>query len=344
MRLIPAAGPPEGGRGWTLGASVLLHVAAVLALLLVVRRPDPDGGVAPSYELVFDSLPGVPDGPPDQAPPPPAPAPREDALPGPVSPPALAPPEPDATPTPPAPAPSAAPAPEPTPPPPPSEAAVPDTPAPPPQVRVTPPDLPAPAAPLVPDLVMPTPPPIAAPPRPAPARPAPPPRPRMAPPPSLGSLSSPMELSFGPAPQRPAAPRMVAPAGSVASRSLDLTPGPPKPVTRQAALSRGDIDFDARAAALGADWMDGVRAFWLRHRYYPRQAAENGEDGTVELELTVNRLGKVQSAVVRGRSGSSWLDMAAVGTFRSAQLPPLPPEVGESRTVTIPIHYILLRR
>ena len=147
-----------------------------------------------------------------------------------------------------------------------------------------------------------------------------------------------MDLSLAPAPSRPAAPRAGAPPGSVASRSLDLTPGAPKP-----GPSRSDAFFDARAAALGADWMQGVRAYWLRHRYYPRQAAENGEDGTVDLELTVNRYGRVQAAVVKSRSGSAWLDMAAVGTFRNAQLPPLPPEVGEQHTVTISIHYQLLR-
>lgn len=89
--------------------------------------------------------------------------------------------------------------------------------------------------------------------------------------------------------------------------------------------------------------MEGVRGYWLRHRYYPRQAAENGEDGTVDVELVVNRYGVVQSATVVSRSGSAFLDMAAVGTFRGAQLPPIPREIEAPYTVTLTIHYILLR-
>ena len=131
---------------------------------------------------------------------------------------------------------------------------------------------------------------------------------------------------------------MGAPRGSVASRSLDLSPGAPKP-----GPNRQEAFFDARAAKLGADWMEGVRAYWLRHRYYPQQAAQNGEDGTVDVELVVDRYGRVQSATVVQRSGSSFLDMAAVGTFRGGQLPPLPREVEAPYKVTLTINYLLLR-
>jgi protein TonB len=82
----------------------------------------------------------------------------------------------------------------------------------------------------------------------------------------------------------------------------------------------------------------------VRHRYYPRQAAENGEDGTVVIELTVSRSGRVEAARVVSRSGSQWLDMAAIGTFRDGQLPPFTPEMREDRiTFTIPITYYLIR-
>ena len=77
---------------------------------------------------------------------------------------------------------------------------------------------------------------------------------------------------------------------------------------------------------------------------FPRQAAESGEDGTVQVELVVNRLGKVESVEISRRSGSPWLDMAALSTWRSAQLAPFPAENTDPRvTITLTINYILLR-
>ena len=44
------------------------------------------------------------------------------------------------------------------------------------------------------------------------------------------------------------------------------------------------------------------------------------------------------------RSGSQWIDMAALGTFRNAQLPPFTNEMREDRlTFPIPITYYLIR-
>ena len=156
--------------------------------------------------------------------------------------------------------------------------------------------------------------------------------------PPPGTFGNPMDLSFAPGPTRLAAPRLGSRPGSVASRSLDLSTGPGKAPNRQEAF------FDARAARIGEAWKDGLMSYWLRHRYYPRQALEAGDDGQVELELTVNRLGKVEAVSVQARSGSTWLDMAAQSTWRGAQLSPLPAEVaGDRITFSITINYILLR-
>lgn len=185
-------------------------------------------------------------------------------------------------------------------------------------------------------------------PQPAPPLPAPPPRPaprvaaprpRPLPPPAAGTFANPLDLNFGPAPTRLAAPRTTAPRGSVASRSTDLSLG-----ALRAGPNRQEAFFDARANALGADWMQGVHAFWIQHRYYPRQAIEAREDGSVDLEMTVDRTGRVLSANVVSRSGSTWLDMAAAGTFRGALLPPLPIQISAPYTVTITINYQLIIR
>ena len=143
-----------------------------------------------------------------------------------------------------------------------------------------------------------------------------------------------MTLGFGPARPRPAA------RGSVASRAIDLSPPP-----ERQGPSRSDPYALIRAANASADWNRGLLQFWLRHRYYPSQAAENGEQGSVTIQLTVNRSGKVEAVDVLSRSGSQWLDLAAVGTFRGAQLPPFTNEMRQDRlTFPIPITYYLVRR
>lgn len=366
-RLLPALPPPGRHRSWTIVVSVLLHVLLLAAVLLFTRKPPEEGGGAPSYDLVFEGPagtppPGTPDAAaaapesapvPQAAPPPAAPA-QPDAPAGPPTPAPLAPPVPDAAPpapppvapsipvpneAPPAPAPPAAPLPAPAQP-------VPVTPEPSPLAAAPEPTAPsAPAAvrleapqeeqrPASPAPIMPQPPP----PLPAPRPPAPPPafRPRSAPPP--GSFSNPMDLSFAGPQSRPGAPRIGAPRGSVASRSLDLSPG-----SSHTEPTRQDAFFDARAAAAGQDWKDGLMSYWLKHRYYPRQAAEAGEDGRVEIEMTVNQFGKVTAVSVKSQSGSPWLDMAALATWRGAQLAPLPATAGDHLTFSISINYMLLR-
>ena len=362
LRLVPAGPPPAARRRWRVAAaSLALHLVLVALLLLIRPREQGDVAAGPSYELLFqpEGAPEVGNAPPAAAAPAP---PQPDSLPGPQT------PEPESTPdmaAPPSPASPAAPEvpPQPTAPPLPAPAEppvarqlTPEAPAAPPplpqapeaevstpraeaSVRLAQPEPPpAPALPRLPEFVPPTPPP----PLPAPrvaaprAAPAPSPTPRMAPPP--GTFANPMDLSFGTGPSRPAAPRLAARPGSVASRSLDLATGAARAPNRQEAY------FDARAARLGADWKDGLEGYWLRHRYYPRQAAEAGEDGQVQIELTVNRYGKVEAVTVQGRSGSPWLDLAAQAVWRGAQLAPLPAEVaGDRITFSITINYILLR-
>ncbi len=354
-----------------------LHLAA-LALLLVTRRPEPDQPMAPNYELVFDnggkSTPSTseqtsktdaaPQAMAENSAPAQEPAPAA-AAPTPV--PDLLPPEPtppaaEVEPPPPAPSQQAMALPDPATPPKPPDAPAqpaPVQPAPvqpgpvqPGPVQPGPAELPQPQASKVPPAVRlaqpDEPPSITAmtqaptftppvPPPPLPTTPVPPrPRPSAPPRQALGSLSSPMDLNFGQASSRAPVP----PRGSVASRAIDFSLGAPK-----AGPNRSEAFFDIRAANIGADWAQGLAAYWLRHRYYPTQAIESGEDGSVRIQIVVNRLGRVVSVEVLDRSGSPWLDMAAVGTWRNAQLAPLPAENNDP-TITIPltINYLLIRR
>ena len=312
---------------WAIAVSALLHVAALLALLLVRAREPAEQGSDPSYELVFNdgTAKGTPTSPvaadeqppsapnPDDAPPPPDPR----AEPTPVPPP-LEPPVPDAPPE------SAQPPPAPPTPEPEAPSPVPERPAPP-AVRLSE----APPPPQgIPEFV----PPVA--PDPLPPKPQPRPRPAPASPRLSQAFPAPMDLNYGPAPSRPYLPR-----GGAGPRSVDLSLGAPKP-----GPNRSEAFFDARAAAVGADWASGLAAYWRAHRYYPRQAAENGEDGQVQIELTVNRSGKVEDVRIVSRSGSPFLDMAALGTWRGAQLAPFPAENNQPRmSMTLTINYILIR-
>ena len=81
---------------------------------------------------------------------------------------------------------------------------------------------------------------------------------------------------------------------------------------------------------------------WVRaHAYYPEQAAMNGEDGSVMVQVSANPDGRVTSVELERRSGSQWLDMALMALFRDAQLPPL--HENEPITFNFTMHYILIR-
>ncbi len=152
-----------------------------------------------------------------------------------------------------------------------------------------------------------------------------------------------MDLSFGPAAQSPTTARPSRPRGS-----LDLALGPVARASR-GAPPRNPSDSDAAirvtGAQLGKDWLEQLHEWWAQHGYYPQQAALNGEDGTVGVHLVVDRDGHVEAIELRSRSGSQWLDMGALATFRGAQLPPFPPTTPEERAnLDITINYILLRR
>jgi protein TonB len=76
---------------------------------------------------------------------------------------------------------------------------------------------------------------------------------------------------------------------------------------------------------------------WNRH--YPEAARARGEQGTVRLALTIGRSGHVMSAHIVSSSGSSTLDQAALEMARSATGRPLPPEMGSSVSLIVPVRY-----
>lgn len=295
--------------GWVLLLSLGVHLAVLLLLLFAPRpKPPPEPMLPSTVAMMFL---------------PPKPGARSAPNPGPQAMPAAPPPA--------AAAPRAAPAlPPPPPAPPPQPAALPQ-PAPPPpaeQARVEPP-APAPAPEVAPSSASVVPPPPRAierrmvassvPLRPAPERRRPPP-----------AFPEPTAFSLG-------RPLTSAPS---ASRSLPASYGP---------AAKGPLSFGqfARVTAghMDPSWLNELHDWWNRHAYYPDQAVANGEDGTVGIQIVVDRYGHVRSVERESRSGSVWLDMAALGTFRNANLPPLPPDTPDQTiTVDLAITYILVRQ
>ncbi|MGH6840010.1 MAG: TonB family protein [Methylocella sp.] len=91
----------------------------------------------------------------------------------------------------------------------------------------------------------------------------------------------------------------------------------------------------AEAAAWRSAWSAGMN--WNRH--YPEAARDRGEQGTVRLALTIDRGGHVVLARIIASSGSSLLDQAALEMARHASGRPLPPEMGSSASLIVPVRY-----
>ena len=246
-------------------------------------------------------------------------------------------------------APELPPSPEPEPNPTTTEPPMPSEPLPlPPTPPSQPPPAEAPPAPPTPpqaeQLPLPPPPPPA-PPQEAALRPLPPPpRPRPPPPPAFPrpiarsltdlTLSTPGAAMPAPAPQPRQGINLA--LGPVARASNGAVPRNP---------TSTDTTVRVEGADLGPDWIRLLHEWWDRHGYYPRQAAEQGEDGTSRVRVVVDRSGRVHEVVLEMRSGSQWLDMGSLAIFRGAMLPPFPPSTPQNEaTLHLTLNFILFRR
>ena len=117
---------------------------------------------------------------------------------------------------------------------------------------------------------------------------------------------------------------------------------PPAPRTsappHAAAAPRAASSRESNAAEVSA-WRSSWAAALSWSKHYPEAARASGEQGTVRLALTIGRSGHVISAHVIGSSGSAALDQAALEMARSASGRPLPPEMGSSVSLTVPVRY-----
>jgi TonB family protein len=334
----------RGGRrlGPVLVISLWLHLTLLLLMLMTVRYGHREEDLPPpsTVAVVFEG--GRPEGPAQPRPEAELPAPIP--LPAPPPPPPPAPSvAPEAPARPPAPTPPAVahiPVP-PTPPPAPPQA-VPQTTAEAPPIPTEPsPPIPLPPPPTPPPAAVPKPTPAAPPPRLAMVVPRPPPTPRPAQPQQPAAPSrpdafpTPMNFSFNPS-AAPSPSRTSPRAPSRGPTTLDFSLAPREGATDNSPFAR------IAGAHVGPDWRNELAAWVRAHAYYPEQAAMNGEDGDVMVEVTANPDGRVTSVQLQQKSGSRWLDLALQSMFRDARLPPLHDEV-DPITFSFLMHYILIR-
>jgi periplasmic protein TonB len=358
----PIAVPARRERplGPTLTVSLALHLSLLVLLLVSIQhRPYRTEQVPPAdFAMVFEGhSPELNSGP--------SPEPNKLLRPGSPAPGVSAPSVPPAPATPPAPVapPQVANLPPPPPPPPAPQEPVEAHPAPAPPVPPMPPEaklppaapaptpapapIPAPAPTPIPlAMAIPRPPPIHA--APVPLEKAPPSRPEHRPerPPAF---PAPLAFSFG-------VPGATSP--NAATSRATAPPSAPTRVSRPGQPGTIDLSFgpiqggslspsasvQMEGVAVSTDWLNLVSAWWKRHAYYPPQAGDNNEDGTVTLHMRVDRDGRVEALELTGKSGSRWLDLGALSVFRDAHLPPLPPDMPDAQIpFEATVHYIIVR-
>jgi TonB family protein len=141
-----------------------------------------------------------------------------------------------------------------------------------------------------------------------------------------------MNFSFG-APPRPKSQHQPSRPGQLA----DLSLGP---------AARGDLDVtpygDITGANVGPDWRNALSAWVHAHAYYPEQAAQMGQSGNSTVHVEADHDGRVRSVELETKSGSQWLDLALLGLFRGAHLPPLPPDHPDAISFDFTMRYILI--
>lgn len=171
--------------------------------------------------------------------------------------------------------------------------------------------------------------------------PAPPPPPVPAPPPSPPPV---VQAHPPPAPlQRPAArpaPPQHATARPSSRRAAVNSAEAPDATDGQSGASSAGAASHAASANNGAAWMGKLKQWWDQRSFYPKEASQTNEGGTVRVRIVIAADGQVTAIEVVQGSGSSVLDAAAVAVFRNAHLPPFPPGTSaQPADMVVTLHY-----
>jgi protein TonB len=89
-------------------------------------------------------------------------------------------------------------------------------------------------------------------------------------------------------------------------------------------------------------WQAQLLAWVEAHKTYPPLALQQGDEGVVVAQFTVDRTGHVSSPVLQRRARAPELNQAVLDMLKGASVPPFPASMtAASVTVTIPIKYSL---
>jgi protein TonB len=112
------------------------------------------------------------------------------------------------------------------------------------------------------------------------------------------------------------------------------------PAPKTAARRQGTTD---RPSDEAMSWSKALMNHLGRHRRYPTQARQAGQQGAVQVRFAIDRKGKVLSAQVIKASRSSHLDAEALAMLKRASPLPEPPDEipGEVVELVIPIQFTI---
>jgi protein TonB len=171
------------------------------------------------------------------------------------------------------------------------------------------------------------------------------PPPPLSPPPA--PTAEPPIVEPTPPPKR--AMRRLQPVLSHPERPEQAKPSPPVPLSptpqsappAQTAYARVPAPAPA-ASEVSASYRTLLGAWLERHKHYPEQARERGEEGRAVLKFTVDRSGRVLDFAVIRSSGYPDLDTAVESMMRGASLPPFPADMRRSSIeVSVAIRFSL---
>ncbi len=163
-------------------------------------------------------------------------------------------------------------------------------------------------------------------------------QPQVIPVPELAPAPKPDVVLMPPPKPKPKPKKIVKEIPKPVVKPTHEPPAPRTSAPPRAAAASQAASSHASAAEVSA-WRSSWAAALSWAKHYPEAARARGEQGTVRLSLTIDRGGHVVSARVIGSSGSSTLDQAALEMARRASGRPLPPEMGSSVSLTVPIRY-----
>lgn len=171
------------------------------------------------------------------------------------------------------------------------------------------------------------------------------------------AAARPVPAAPEPVPEKPA-PEQVAPEPEPEPADDDAVAPEPEPTPEPAAREAPDTDTsandtpasaaapgiaDARAREQQLNWQTRLLMHLEREKRYPLAARQRDEQGVAQVQLTMDRGGRVLSASLSRSSGSRWLDEEALALMRRAQPLPAPPDSlpGERLSLKIPIRFSL---